>query len=263
MKALTFRITSVEDKDFLREIQILGDQFFIDFHDFLVEICGFSGDELASFYTCDNDWVVQSEISLIDMSIDDEDDDNEVGHDYKKASKFYSDYSEDDLEDEFDFEDDLEDEFDDINDLELDEVNIKGTKHKKESIKQDDEFEDTDFNVNLPMKLMENTYIGGIVKKVGQKLLYQYDFFAPVVLNIECTKIEETESDEYPILLDEVGILEYVSNPEYRNNKKFDYMDSLYSESEGVKFESLDDIDDLFKEFSDDFDDLIDDDDAL
>jgi hypothetical protein len=41
MKALTFRITSVEDKDFLREIQILGDQFFIDFHDFLVEICGF------------------------------------------------------------------------------------------------------------------------------------------------------------------------------------------------------------------------------
>ncbi len=253
MKAFTFRITSAEEKDFLREIQILGDQFFIDFHDFLVEVCGFTGDELASFYTCDDDWVTQSEISLIDMSIDDEDEDSEFDNDYKKASKFYSDYSKDDDFDEFE------------DDLEFDDFNVKSKKHKKENKNYNNNLEDSDSdsNFHLPMKLMENTYIGSIVKKVGQKLLYQYDFFAPVVLSIECTKIEETESDEYPILLDEVGILEYVSNPDYRNSQKFDFIDPLYQESEGVEFESLDDIDDLFNEYSDGFDDLIDGDDEF
>ncbi|MDL2227520.1 hypothetical protein LJC30_01340 [Odoribacter sp. OttesenSCG-928-L07] len=81
MKAYKIRICSEENEDFLREIEILGDQNFLDLHDFIVEICDLNGNDLASFYTCDNDWNKQMEISLLDMSIDEKntnkDDDEE------------------------------------------------------------------------------------------------------------------------------------------------------------------------------------------
>lgn len=63
-------VSSEENEDFLREIEILGDQSFLDLHDILVDECGLQGYELASFYLCDNSWTKLQEISLLDMSID-------------------------------------------------------------------------------------------------------------------------------------------------------------------------------------------------
>ena len=120
MKAYIFRISSEENDDFLREIEILGDQSFLDFHDFIVDVCNLHGNELASFYQCDSSWNKLNEISLMDMTIDEE------------PKRPNSKYVDDDDEDE----------------------NYK----------------------NMPLKVMEDTMIGDIIKKEHQNLLYEYDF---------------------------------------------------------------------------------------
>ncbi|HCB63262.1 MAG: hypothetical protein A2W93_11175 [Bacteroidetes bacterium GWF2_43_63] len=72
MHAYKFRITSDENDEFLREIDVLANQTFEDFHKCLVRTCKLAGNELASFYLCDNQWRKRREITLVDMSMDDD-----------------------------------------------------------------------------------------------------------------------------------------------------------------------------------------------
>ncbi|MDR2085318.1 MAG: hypothetical protein LBP67_10035 [Bacteroidales bacterium] len=183
MKAYKIRICSEENEDFLREIEILGDQNFLDLHDFIVEVCDLNGNDLASFYTCDSDWNKQTEISLLDMSID------------------------------------------------------------EKNIEKDD---DEDLTA-LPIKVMEETLIGEIIKNSGQRLLYEYDFLSPVTLFLQCIEIEDTESDEFPILLYEEDELDY---------KGGGLIDDFGSDD----FEPFDDEDSYEDEIRDEFNELIDDD---
>ncbi len=72
MHAYRFRVTSDENDEFLREIELLANNSFEDFHKTLVETCKFQGNELASFYTCDNQWRKKTEITLVDMNADED-----------------------------------------------------------------------------------------------------------------------------------------------------------------------------------------------
>jgi hypothetical protein len=74
MHAYKFRITSDENDEFLREIDVLANQTFEDFHKSLVNTCKFAGNELASFYLCDNQWRKRREITLMDMNMGGDDD---------------------------------------------------------------------------------------------------------------------------------------------------------------------------------------------
>jgi hypothetical protein len=57
-----------EEEEFLREIEIDGNSTFEDLHYAIIEATGLEGEELASFYICDNMWVKEKEITLLDMS---------------------------------------------------------------------------------------------------------------------------------------------------------------------------------------------------
>ncbi len=57
----------------MRDIAILENQTFLDLHQFIIDVCGFRDDELASFYLCDDSWYKLKEISLMDMSIEEND----------------------------------------------------------------------------------------------------------------------------------------------------------------------------------------------
>lgn len=57
-----------EDEDFLREIEIEANSTFEDLHFAILEAVGLQGEELASFYICDSMWNKTTEITLLDMS---------------------------------------------------------------------------------------------------------------------------------------------------------------------------------------------------
>lgn len=70
MHAYKFRVTSDENDEFFREIEVLANQSFEDFHKAIVTTCKFQGNELASFYLCDNQWRKRREITLVDMNLE-------------------------------------------------------------------------------------------------------------------------------------------------------------------------------------------------
>ena len=54
--------------DIFRDIEIDASNSMEEFHNSISQAFGFLGNEMASFYTCDNDWVQDEEIALFDMS---------------------------------------------------------------------------------------------------------------------------------------------------------------------------------------------------
>ena len=77
MHVYRFKITAEENDEFIRDVEFIANQTFEDIHRFIKETCGFSNNELASFYTCDNQWRRKQEITLMDMGSDDENDSSE------------------------------------------------------------------------------------------------------------------------------------------------------------------------------------------
>ena len=67
-----FRVYYDEVEDFVRDIEILSNDNFENFHKILFSSIGLKGNELASFYLCDSKWNKQKEISLMDMGDDSE-----------------------------------------------------------------------------------------------------------------------------------------------------------------------------------------------
>lgn len=62
------RIILDAEEDIFRDIEIISEDTLEDFHNAITQAFGFMGDELASFYTCDERWNQDEEIALFDMS---------------------------------------------------------------------------------------------------------------------------------------------------------------------------------------------------
>ncbi|HPS46233.1 MAG TPA: hypothetical protein PKZ43_05080 [Bacteroidales bacterium] len=75
MHAYRFRVLLEDVEDFYRDIEIAASSTFADFHKAIIQSVDFDGKELASFYICDSKWNRKKEITLEDMSDEDEDED--------------------------------------------------------------------------------------------------------------------------------------------------------------------------------------------
>ncbi|MDR2533930.1 MAG: plasmid pRiA4b ORF-3 family protein [Tannerellaceae bacterium] len=62
-----FLIASGEVDNFVREIKIDSEATFLDLHRAILRSVGYSNDEMYSFFTCDDEWNKQTEITLVDM----------------------------------------------------------------------------------------------------------------------------------------------------------------------------------------------------
>lgn len=62
------RIILDAEDDIFRDIEIEEHNSMEDFHNAITQAFGFLGNEMASFYTCDDDWKQDEEIALFDMS---------------------------------------------------------------------------------------------------------------------------------------------------------------------------------------------------
>jgi len=61
-----FRVILDAEEDIFRDIAILEDDTLEDLHNAIFNSFGFDGMEVASFYTCDETWNQEDEISLFD-----------------------------------------------------------------------------------------------------------------------------------------------------------------------------------------------------
>ena len=55
-------------EDIFRDLEIENTNTLEDFHNAITQAFGFIGNEMASFYTCDEEWIQDEEIALFDMS---------------------------------------------------------------------------------------------------------------------------------------------------------------------------------------------------
>ena len=74
MHVYRFRLLLEDVDNFYRDIEIMANCTFEDLHKAILKIVGFDGKELASFYISNSKWNRKKEITLVDMS---EGDDNE------------------------------------------------------------------------------------------------------------------------------------------------------------------------------------------
>lgn len=86
MYSYKFRVTTEEVEDFVRDIEILSNQTFEQFHYFIMESLEISQSELASFFICDQKWRKKKEITLIDMGVEDIQEDSDDDDDGLKVS---------------------------------------------------------------------------------------------------------------------------------------------------------------------------------
>jgi|SRR5690554_147426 len=72
-----FRVTLNGDETTFRDIEIEATNSFEDFHNVILQSFGFDGMEMASFYLADEEWEPLEEITLFDMSDEEEDEEKE------------------------------------------------------------------------------------------------------------------------------------------------------------------------------------------
>lgn len=65
-----FSLVSDEVADYRRQIQIDGDDTFLDLHRAIMECSGYDEAEMASFFMCDDWWGRKQEISLVELDTD-------------------------------------------------------------------------------------------------------------------------------------------------------------------------------------------------
>lgn len=64
----TFFLVSDEIDDFVRVLHINGDASFLDLHQAILASVNYPDDQLTSFFTCNEHWEKENEITLLDMS---------------------------------------------------------------------------------------------------------------------------------------------------------------------------------------------------
>ena len=62
------RIILDTQEDIFRDLEIEAEQNMEQLHNVITQAFGFMGNEMASFYTCDEEWNQDEEIALFDMS---------------------------------------------------------------------------------------------------------------------------------------------------------------------------------------------------
>ncbi|CAM4172729.1 IS1096 element passenger TnpR family protein [Zobellia nedashkovskayae] len=62
------RIILDAKEDIFRDLEIEASTSMEEFHNAIAQSFGFLGNEMASFYTCDEEWIQDEEIALFDMS---------------------------------------------------------------------------------------------------------------------------------------------------------------------------------------------------
>ncbi|MCM4168767.1 hypothetical protein KCTC52924_02459 [Arenibacter antarcticus] len=62
------RIILDAEEDIFRDMEIEGSNTMEELHDAITQAFGFLGNEMASFYTCDDEWIQDEEIALFDMN---------------------------------------------------------------------------------------------------------------------------------------------------------------------------------------------------
>ena len=67
-----FKVFYDEVEDFVRDVDVLANTNFEDFHLFLYQCLGLQGNEFAAFSICDQKWNKQKEITLMDTSEEEE-----------------------------------------------------------------------------------------------------------------------------------------------------------------------------------------------
>jgi hypothetical protein len=65
---LKFRLISNEQDDFIRDIEILDDQTFFHLHEAIQDNLQFDKSQIASFFTCNQQWEKEQEITLFELS---------------------------------------------------------------------------------------------------------------------------------------------------------------------------------------------------
>ena len=65
---LKFRLISNEQDDFIRDFEILAKQTFFHLHLAIQENLHFDKSQIASFFTCNQDWEKEQEITLFELS---------------------------------------------------------------------------------------------------------------------------------------------------------------------------------------------------
>lgn len=70
-----FIILSDEVENFRRDILIDSESPFLDLHEAILDSVGYTKDQVTSFFTCDDDWTKQLEITLVEMDNDVADED--------------------------------------------------------------------------------------------------------------------------------------------------------------------------------------------
>lgn len=75
-----FRVTFEDYDDVYRDIEIRSNQTFDDLHKIIQKSINFDGLQLASFYMSDDNWSKGQEITLMDMSESEEDEDERGGN---------------------------------------------------------------------------------------------------------------------------------------------------------------------------------------
>jgi hypothetical protein len=77
MHIYKFRLLSVENDEFVRDIEIRANQTFKEFHDIISQNVKMNGNELASFHICDQSWTKHKEVTLLDMRMENVADDGD------------------------------------------------------------------------------------------------------------------------------------------------------------------------------------------
>lgn len=70
MEEMIYKIRVILDteEDIFRDLEISSGSTLEDLHNTITQAFGFMGDEMASFYTCDEDWNQEEEIALYDVN---------------------------------------------------------------------------------------------------------------------------------------------------------------------------------------------------
>ncbi len=70
MEKMIYKIRVILDaeEDIFRDLEIASGDTLEDFHNAITQAFGFMGDEMASFYTCDEAWNQEEEIALHDVN---------------------------------------------------------------------------------------------------------------------------------------------------------------------------------------------------
>ncbi|MBR6758215.1 MAG: hypothetical protein IKM35_07045 [Bacteroidaceae bacterium] len=69
-----FLIISDEVEDFKRVIRIDSDATFKELHDVILDSVGYTKDQMTSFFICEDDWEKQTEVTLMDMGLESDED---------------------------------------------------------------------------------------------------------------------------------------------------------------------------------------------